>query len=327
MRVGVLTSSYNLSIDRKELTPLVEIIHELKKRKHELVHLDIDKAKWNGADLVYDNVSPENPIDSFICWWPGYARYQDLADYAPKGGASYFDQIKWLSERYPSTTSYEAVLTTNNKLKMSETFKNAGLPIPQTWDGENPENRALIVADLLAHPEKTYVAKPNYGWAGVGVVKFSGVTDALAAFQKFDQDKSPFILQEFIDGQGIDYRAYVIGDQVVGSIKRTAKEGEWRGNGYQGSTASAFNFTAQQKKDAVTALRSAGLTDGAVDILMDIQTGQHYICEINDGAGTDNIEAATPGLSLIKKIADHLEKITQDHKNSKTALPPPEQGM
>jgi len=65
----------------------------------------------------------------------------------------------------------------------------------------------------------------------------------------------------------------------------------------------------------VRVMKAAKLDFGAVDLLIDPKTGQHYICEINDCAGTTSIEMCHAGLNL----ADEVVAMTEE----KYSLPKP----
>ncbi len=314
MRIGIVSdeSTFGKSGERY---PLPNLCNELVRRGHIAVCLQIENAEMVEDRLVYKEVDetrqPEH-LDSFFTWLPVFQSLK-AAWSTPKIGqkVSYFDQVKYLSERMCSPTPFSAQMITNDKYKMKDLFTSISVPHPITWDGDD----AYVRQELLrihfndAVCGKPLVMKPKFGWAGNNVHKLENVgsDDVQEWFDLFDSKEASFILQEYIEGNGADYRAFVIEDRVVAGIKRQAAEGDWRGNFSKGSSVSPYKFTPEQERDAVAVMQAAELAFGAVDILIDPNTGEHYICEINDNAGVESIEKAHPGLKIASLIADMLE--------------------
>jgi RimK family alpha-L-glutamate ligase len=112
-------------------------------------------------------------------------------------------------------------------------------------------------------------------------------------------------LQEFIDTgteRPFDVRAYVVGDRVVGAMKRYAPSGEWRTNVAVGGEVE--DFTADLPEEAVRLSREAadvlGLDYAGVDLLCRDDTW--YVLEVNVTAGFKGLFEAT-GVSPAPYIA------------------------
>jgi ribosomal protein S6--L-glutamate ligase len=109
------------------------------------------------------------------------------------------------------------------------------------------------------------------------------------AFRGLDAD---FLVQEFVEeAAGADVRAFVIGNKVVGAMKRQAQKGEFRSNLHRGGTASSIRLTAEERETARAAAKVLGLSVAGVDLLQ-TKDGPKVL-EVNSSPGLEGIENAT----------------------------------
>jgi ribosomal protein S6--L-glutamate ligase len=112
------------------------------------------------------------------------------------------------------------------------------------------------------------------------------------------------LVQQFLaKGAGHDYRAFVIGNQVVAAMKRTAAKGEFRSNIHRGGEGTLVKLTPQQRRVAVRAAQALNLSIAGVD-LMDSASGP-MVLEVNSSPGFEGIEKAT-GLNVAGMMMDVL---------------------
>ena len=123
------------------------------------------------------------------------------------------------------------------------------------------------------------------------------------AFRGLDAN---FLVQEFInEAAGADTRCFVIGNKVVGGMKRQAAKGEFRSNLHRGGTASAVKLTRAERDIARDAAKVLGLRVAGVDLL---QTDEGpKVLEVNSSPGLQGIEGAT-GKDIAGMIIEHLER-------------------
>ena len=123
------------------------------------------------------------------------------------------------------------------------------------------------------------------------------------AFRGLDAD---FLVQEFVEeAAGADVRAFVIGNKVVGAMKRQAQKGEFRSNLHRGGTASSIRLTAEERETARAAAKVLGLNVAGVDLLQTKEGPK--VLEVNSSPGLEGIENAT-GKDIAGKIIEHLER-------------------
>lgn len=90
-----------------------------------------------------------------------------------------------------------------------------------------------------------------------------------------------YMLQEMIENKG-DYRVLVLGEKVLGVMKRTRQtEGEFRNNFSMGGKVEIGDLPEWVKQKAVEATRVCGLMVAGVDIIF--ENGNYFILEVNKG--------------------------------------------
>ena len=124
----------------------------------------------------------------------------------------------------------------------------------------------------------------------------------MSAFRQLDAD---IMVQEFIkESGGTDIRAFVVGDEVVASMKRIAPEGEFRSNVHRGGTMEKVQLTSEEENMAVNASRILGLSIAGVD-LMRSNRGP-LILEVNSSPGLQGIESCSE-VDVAEKIILHIQ--------------------
>ena len=103
---------------------------------------------------------------------------------------------------------------------------------------------------------------------------------------------------------GTDIRAFVVGDEVVASMKRIAPEGEFRSNVHRGGTMEKVQLTPEEENMAVNASRILGLSIAGVD-LMRSNRGP-LILEVNSSPGLQGIESCSE-VDVAEKIILHIQ--------------------
>ena len=97
----------------------------------------------------------------------------------------------------------------------------------------------------------------------------------------------------------------VVDGKVVASMKRQAKEGEFRSNIHRGGSASLIRITPEERTTAVRAATTMGLNVCGVDILRSAHGP--LVMEVNSSPGLEGIENAT-GKDVAGLIIQFMEK-------------------
>jgi ribosomal protein S6--L-glutamate ligase len=201
-----------------------------------------------------------------------------------------------------STTKSLALVRSRDKLRCLQILAKAGVGIPKTvFSRETAEIDDVL--DQVGGPP--VVIKVARGTHGKGVVLAETRKAAQAVMQAFYVEGVNFLVQEFItESAGTDIRAFVVGNQVVASMKRQSLDDDFRSNLHQGAEGSIVKLTDEEKKTALKAARAMGLQIAGVDIVRSDRGP--LVLEVNVSPGF-GIEKVT-GRDIAGKIIEYVEK-------------------
>jgi ribosomal protein S6--L-glutamate ligase len=197
----------------------------------------------------------------------------------------------------------QALIRSRDKLRCLQVLSRAGLGIPKTIFMDYSKDTEGIVEAVGGAP---VVIKLLEGTQGLGVVLAENKKAAKSVIEAFHGVKTRIIVQEFIkEAGGADIRAFVVNGEVVGAMKRQAREGEFRSNLHRGGKATLIKLSRQEKHAAVMAARKMGLGIAGVDMLPSKRGPM--IIEVTSSPGLEGIEEAT-NIDIAEKIIQYLEK-------------------
>src|SRR5690606_7285269 len=150
------------------------------------------------------------------------------------------------------------------------------------------------------------VIKLLEGTQGIGVLLAENNKTAKSVVEAFLKLEANMLVQEFIsEAGGADLRVFVVDGQVVGAMKRQAKEGEFRSNLHRGGTAKLIHLSADERATAIKSAKRLGLGIAGVDLLQS-RRGP-LVMEVNSSPGLEGIEGAT-GIDIAGKIIEYVER-------------------
>jgi len=203
---------------------------------------------------------------------------------------------------YPANESV-AIGRSRDKLRSHQLLARAGIGLPNTAFAHSPHDTQTIIQLVGGAP---LVIKLLEGTQGRGVVLAETQKAAESVIDAFRELDANFLIQQYVkEAGGADIRAFVIGDRVVASMIRQAKEGEFRANIHRGGTASEVKLTPEERATAVRAAKTVGLNVAGVDILRGREGP--LVLEVNSSPGLEGIEGTT-GKDIAGLIIAFLEK-------------------
>jgi len=209
---------------------------------------------------------------------------------------------------YPLNESV-AIGRSRDKLRSLQLLARKGVGLPVTGFAHDVEDTGDLIQLVGGAP---LVVKLLEGTQGKGVVLAETKKAAESVIDAFRELNANFLVQEFIkEAGGSDIRAFVIGEKVVASMMRTAKEGEFRSNLHRGGSAKVIKLTPEERSTAVRAARTMGLNVAGVDILR--SNHGPVIMEVNSSPGLEGIESAT-GKDIAGQIIDFIDKSAKPNK-------------
>lgn len=196
-----------------------------------------------------------------------------------------------------------SITRSRDKLRCLQILSRSGIGLPVTSYASSTKMTEKLVRMVGGAP---CVIKLIEGTQGKGVILAETNKAAESVIDGFRQMKAHFLVQEFIkESNGSDIRAFVIGDQVVASMMRQAKEGEFRSNLHRGGTAVKVEISEEEARVAVNAARALGLNVAGVDLLR--SSRGPLVLEVNSSPGLQGIETST-GLDIASMIIEYIEQ-------------------
>ena len=181
----------------------------------------------------------------------------------------------------------DAILRARDKLRAHQLLAAQGIDLPVTVFGDNPD-----------------VIKLNEGAQGAGVMLTEKPSASRSVVEALRGLYASFVVQEFIgEADGADLRCFVVGDEVVASMRRQAPEGDFRSNLHRGGTALHVAATEEERAVAIRAARVLGLGVAGVDLIR-AKRGP-LVLEVNSTPGLEGIEAVC-GVDVAGRIVEHL---------------------
>lgn len=202
-----------------------------------------------------------------------------------------------------TATESQALVRSRDKLRSLQILSRAGVGLPKTVFADYTKDTEHIIDAVGGAP---LVIKLLEGTQGLGVVLADSRNAGESILEAFNGLKARVIAQEFIsEARGSDIRAFVVDGVIVGAMKRTGKEGEFRSNLHRGGTAEIIKLTDDEENTALKSARALGLSVAGVDMLQS-KKGP-LVLEVNSSPGLEGIEAAT-GKDIAKEIIKYVER-------------------
>lgn len=197
----------------------------------------------------------------------------------------------------------QAIVRSRDKLRSLQILAREGLGMPKTVFTNHSKEVMRVIQKVGGAP---LVIKLLEGTQGLGVVLAETDKAAESVIEAFYGLKTRVIVQEFIkEAKGADIRAFVVDGEVVGAMRRQAKEGEFRSNLHRGGTASLIKLSRVEKAAALKAAKALGLAIAGVDMLQ--SSRGPLILEVNSSPGLEGIEKATK-INIAGKIIEFVER-------------------
>jgi len=214
--------------------------------------------------------------------------------------------------KVPTAVESQAIVRSRDKLRAMQILAREGVGLPRTVFTNYSKEAGKLVREAGGPP---VVIKLLEGTQGLGVVLAETEQAATSVIEAFHNLKARIIVQEFIaESRGADIRAFVVGGEVVGAMKRQGKEGEFRSNLHRGGSGTLIRLTGREKKAALAAAKALDLGVAGVDMLQS-RRGP-LVLEVNSSPGLEGIEAATR-TDIAGRIVAYVETMVRGRKKKR----------
>lgn len=203
----------------------------------------------------------------------------------------------------PVMNSPRAIEAAVDKYLTLTRLNACGLPVPSTWVGETADG-ALDAFDELG---RDVVVKPLFGSEGRGLVRVTDRETFRRVAGALERIGSVLYVQEYVNHPGFDARLFVLGDRILGAIRRHANGGDWRTNVAVGGRAEAFTPDESMIRLALRSASAVGTHMAGVDLLPDAG-GRLTVLEVNAVPGWRALAGAT-GVDVAREILVELRDL------------------
>jgi len=202
-----------------------------------------------------------------------------------------------------TVTRSESILRARNKLRCYQILASEGIPVPKTLLPNYAQFDEEIIEDLFTTP---LVIKLLESTHGLGVIKSDSYHNATSTIEAFFRMKHKILVQEYIkESKGADIRVFVVDGHIMASMKRQAKDGEFRSNLHRGATATIEQLSEQEKFLSRKVCKLMGLEVAGVDLLRSKHGS--LVLEINSSPGLEGIETVS-GIDIAGSIIKYVER-------------------
>ncbi|NQY28663.1 MAG: RimK family alpha-L-glutamate ligase [Flavobacteriaceae bacterium] len=272
------------------------LFNEASKMGHYIRIIDHTKCAilfdQNQPKILFNNEDITNFSDAII----------------PRIGASFTEHGLAIVNQFEKIGSYtiassQGILLSRNKLFTMQHMVKNNIPIPKTL---YTKDTLLLKEQLDLLEGEQCIIKFLEGTHGLGVMLAESKKSAISIIETMHVLNKPILIQEFIkESNGEDIRAYVVGDEVVASMKRSSNGKDFRSNVHRGGSTSAIEMTSEEKEIAVRTAQCLGLDVAGIDLIR--SKNGPLVIEANSTAGLEGIEKATR-VNVAGKIIKLIEE-------------------
>ena len=288
MKIAVLSTNKNLYSTKRLVEAACERGHECVVLDHRQCYVGIKQ----GEPSIHYKGQDVSDIDAII----------------PRIGASLTFYGSAIVRQFEimgvvSANPSQAITRSRDKLRCMQILSGASIGMPITGFARQTNAVDDLIKMVGGAP---LVIKLLEGTQGIGVVLAETKKAASSVIEAFYGLGNNILIQEYIkESKGEDIRVLVVDGKVVGAMKRTAKEGDFRSNLHRGGSASIVKLTKTERETALRAAAELGLTVCGVDMLQSDRGP--LVLEVNSSPGLEGIERAT-NKNIAANIIEFLER-------------------
>lgn len=266
-----------------------------RRRGHEvrvIDHMRCDLAIGRSGLKVYYDDQEVDDVDAII---------PRIGASATSYGAAVVRQFELMG--IFSVVKSEALLRSRDKRTCMQYLAAQGVAVPNSMITSNVNTLKSAIKRVGPPP---VIVKLLSSTQGLGVIMGETFNSTESIMEAFLKTKQKVILQEFVrESNGTDLRVFIVDGQIVASMERVARPGEFRSNLHRGATSRKIHLTEDERKVARRAAQLMNLKVAGVDILR----SDHgpLVLEVNASPGLEGIEGTT-GTDIAGKIIQYIER-------------------
>lgn len=202
-------------------------------------------------------------------------------------GASVIQQFEAMGVATP--TQSDALLRARDKLRCLQQLAAEGIPVPKTIALATRQELSGPVSALGGLPVVVKLLESTHG---IGVALVDTPYSLEATVDSFLQLHERVLLQEFIaEADHADTRVLIVDGEIVASMRRQARFGEFRSNLHRGATGSRVELGPAERELVRRVVDIMQLEVAGVDLIQS-RRGP-LVMEVNASPGLEGIETIT----------------------------------
>ncbi len=266
--------------------------HQVKVIKYKNCYVSIDEQH---PKVIYRGREIGN-FDVFI---------PRIASYMTRYGTAVVRQLEMANPQAFFMNRSIAITRARDKLRSTQLLARAGVAIPKTVFSRNETDIDVLLDEIGGTPAIIKLARGTHGNGVVLAETIKAAKSVMQAFYLSDSDGTNVLLQEFVkESAGTDVRAFVVGSQVVASMKRQSLDDDFRSNLHKGGLGEIVKLTPDERKTCIKAAKAMGLTVAGVDFMRSNRGA--LVLEVNASPGF-GIEKVT-GRNVAGRIIDYIDR-------------------
>lgn len=266
---------------------------------HIVDHTRCTLAVGRGRPKIYYNDYPLERFDAVI---------PRIGASVTSQGASVISQFEMM--QCFTVARSEALLQARDKLRCLQKLVRCGIEVPRTASVVAGQDLMPMLHEVGGLPVVVKLLESTHGNGVILAETYRTAESVIEAFQRLGER---IIIQEFIqEAKGADIRALVVAGEVVATMKRQARGGEFRSNLHRGATAEVVSLGEQEEEAVLRSVKMLGLDVAGVDFLRS-RRGP-LVMEVNASPGLEGIEGVT-GVDVAGRIIEFIERRHEELRN------------
>jgi len=191
-----------------------------------------------------------------------------------------------------------AIEATKDKLYAHQIFAEKSIPTPKTMLVKHPVNPNIVDKEI-GWPAIVKIMAGSYGKGVYKVESKAHFSDFIDFAHGIKTDEA-ILVQEYMNAQpGSDLRVFVVGDRVLGAMKRSSRDGSFKANITRGGLGENYPLTPEIEELALKVAQGLDLEVAGVDLLFG--PDGFVVCEANSAPGFEGFERCT-GIDIANEI-------------------------
>jgi ribosomal protein S6--L-glutamate ligase len=302
MKLGILTAT----ISECDFFPNIIELKNIGIKKSHQVDLfkngEFNLIIENGRSVLSYNGQPFDPEE--------YDIILNRLSVREKSNAEYYVVEEFMKRSIPVINSPDAIMKARNKLLSLQIMSDLNVMITRSAIIRRTEDIDRITSSF-AFP---LIIKNIFGSLGSSTLLVYDIKQLISIIDYIwnTNRNEIFLIQEFVrsdDNTVSDFRVFILGDEIIASMKRTNSDRDFRANYKRGAAVKRAELTDVEKEQCLRITRAFGLEIAGVDFIR-TKNGPVFL-EVNSNPGLDGIRSATKtdDFDILEKIIDRLNEL------------------